>query len=151
MTEQTHQSRSTLALAAAAADLTAAERAARNINRTISRRCAHEMRATRDPVNLTDLITALLSVHDITGHLSQIVWHYAQAVRWPLAGYTSAFGEHTDFPDAVTGAASRADYELTALAAKLKLPAVGFSTDAIASLDIALADWRTANRRNGAP
>ena len=140
------QARAADALAAAAAELATAERAARNIHRLHST----QTEPSRNPVNLADLITALLFVHDIRGRMSKTVEHYAQAVRWPLAGYTGTFGEHMDYPGPVIDAANRAEYELDALAAKLRLPAVAFSTDAIASLDIALADWRTKNRRTSA-
>lgn len=146
MSQQSQQSRSTEALAAAAAALATAERAARNITRPRGQ----QTQPHRDPVSLPDLITALLFVHDISGRMGKTVDHYAQAVRWPLAGYNGLFGEHEDYPGSVIDATSRAERELTTLAGKLQLPAVGFSTDAIASLDIALADWRNTMRRNGA-
>jgi hypothetical protein len=145
MTEQTQQLRSTAALIAAAANLADAVRAARRINRVPH----NQVQPPQDPVNLNNLILACLSIHEITGSLGKVADHYAQAVLWPQSGYTGAFGEHMDYPGLVVDAAAYAARALTDLAKKLRAPAIGASTDAIASLDIALADWRVRNRRTG--
>jgi hypothetical protein len=145
MSQLTQQARAAAALAAAAGQLATAERAARNINRMRG----NHPQPPSNPINLGELINTLVHVHEITGGLGKTVRHYAQAVRWPHAGYSGAFGEHQSYPGAVIDTASRAEYELDALAAKLLLPAVAFSSNAIADLEIALARWRI-NRRNGA-
>lgn len=142
------QSRSTDALAAAVTDLATAERAARNINRLRGNR----MEVPRDPVNLDNLTEALWHVFAITGKLGKIVDHYAQAVRGPLAGYTGIHratpGGPGDYPTSVVTAAANAEQALTSLADQLRRSApVAFSTDALTSLDIALHNWRTKQRR----
>lgn len=146
MSEQT---RSTDALAAARADLANAARAARNINRLRG----NTGQVPRNPVNLDNLIEALVWIHEITGNLGKVVDHYADAVRAPLAGYagsgTTPEGP-ADYPRSVADAAANAQQALTELAIRLRSVAVGFSTDAIAGLDIAVAHWRTKNRRAGA-
>ncbi|MFC0108288.1 hypothetical protein [Kibdelosporangium aridum] len=132
-----HQSQAVEALAAAAANAAAAERAARNINRL-----------RRDPIHLDKMITALIHMHEITGHLAKIVTRYTDAVRSPVAGYSGSGGDSREaYPASVQDAAANAEQALAALAKKLGYAApVSFSTDAIASLDIAVADWRTRRK-----
>jgi hypothetical protein len=141
MSEQT---RSTDALAATVVSAAAAARAARNITRLRG----NQMRLPRHPVDLDNLIEALQLIHQITRHLGNTVERYAHAVRWPLAGYTGSGDTREDYPRAVAHAAADAEHALTTLATQLRRCApVGFSTDALASLDIALHDWRTRTGR----
>jgi hypothetical protein len=136
------QSRSTDALQAALADLVTAYRAARNINRLRGNSAA----IPRDPVNLDTMITAVLHINQISNHLGKIVDLYAQAVRGPFAGYSGSGDTPegpSDYPRAVRGAADDAGTALAALADNLRRGAVtAFSVDALAGLDIAVADWR---------
>lgn len=137
------QSRSTEALAAALADLADADRAARNINRLRG----NTGQLPRDPLNLDTLITAVVHIHEIANRLGRIIDHYADAVRAPLAGYSGA-GENpegpADYPIAVATAAHNAHQALEALADNVRRgAATAASADAIAGLDIAVADWRT--------
>jgi hypothetical protein len=145
------QSRSTEALSAAAANLATAERAARNINRLRRLPGSPSGGVPRDPVNLDNLNEALWHVFAITGSLGKIVTHYAHAVRTPFAGYAGSRGTHegpADYPRSVMTAAVNAEQALTELADRIRRSApVAVSTDALASLDIAVHNWRTKQRR----
>lgn len=137
------QSRSLEALAAVLAEAANAERAARNINRLRGNR----MDPPRDPVNPDQMIQALTAIHEITGRLARTVTHYAHALRWTMSGYSGSGGIREDYPSTVLDAAAHAEHALMALAKQLGYGApIGPSTDAIADLDIAVADWRTRQR-----
>jgi hypothetical protein len=141
------QSRSTDALEAALADLVNAYRAARNINRLRGNHGATLRDAVpRDAVDLDTMITAIIHINGISNHLGKIVDLYAGAVGTPFAGYSGAGDTPegpADYPRAVTAAASNALTALTTLADNLRRGAVtAFSVDALAGLDIAVADWR---------
>jgi hypothetical protein len=149
------QTRSTDALAAAAANARASARAARNVNRYRG----HNTEPPRHQVGLDNLVEALCHIEEITGSLAKVVEHYADAVRWPISGYegtptgwAATFRREIPrdaYPTTVVNAADLARQALTTLAHQLRSRApVGFSTDAIANLDVALHDCRMYSRRN---